>query len=94
MRKALVRATVTAAGALLLVGCGAQTVDIGKIEDNITSGVKEQNEIDVEVDCPDSVDWKTGDTFTCDVVEADGTKSEATVKMTSDDGDVEWKVGG
>jgi PBP1b-binding outer membrane lipoprotein LpoB len=94
MRKTLIRATVAATGALLLAGCGAQTVDIGKVEDNIKTGVKEQNDVDVDVNCPDSVDWKTGGTFTCDVVQPDGTKSEATVKMTSDDGEVEWKVGG
>ena len=86
------RVGLTAAVALAVAGCGAQTVDVKKVEDNIKSGVKKQNGIDVTVDCPDSVDWKTGSTFTCDVTRADGTKSTAIVKMTSDDGHVSWTV--
>jgi hypothetical protein len=92
MTRTWLRVALAAAGALAVAGCGAQTVDIKKVEDNIESGVKEQNGVDVTVDCPDSVDWKTGSTFTCDVTQSDGTKNTAIVKMTSDDGHVTWTV--
>jgi hypothetical protein len=88
MRMAFAAGTV-----LALAGCGAQTVDVQKVEDNIRSGVKQQNGLDVTVNCPDSVTWKTGGSFSCDVVRPDGTTSKATVKMTSDHGDIAWKVG-
>jgi hypothetical protein len=94
MRTALIQATAAAAGALVLAGCGAQTVDIGKVEDDIKSNIKEQNNVDVDVTCPDSVDWKTGESFSCDVVQDDGTKAKATVEMVNDDGEVKWSVGG
>ena len=93
MTRTLVRVTATAAAALVVAGCGAQTVDVKKVEQSIQSGVKKQNGIDVTVHCPDSVDWKTGGTFTCDVTQSDGTRNTATVTMTSNDGHMTWKVG-
>jgi hypothetical protein len=93
MAKTLVRVSLAAVSVLLVAGCGAQTVDVDKVEKDIKDGVKEQNNIDVTVNCPHSVDWKTGGQFSCDVTQPDGTKSKATVTMTSDDGKVSWKVG-
>ena len=94
MQQTLIRAMAAAVGAVVLAGCGAQSVDIDKVEDTIKSGVKDQNGVDVDVKCPDSVDWKKGGSFECDVVENDGTKHTATVEMKDDDGQVSWKVDG
>ena len=89
----LKKAIVTTA-LLVLTGCGVSEVDIDVVEEDITSGVKEQMDQEVSVDCPDQVDWATGETFTCDVEDADGNVEEATVKMLNDDGDVEWEYTG
>jgi PBP1b-binding outer membrane lipoprotein LpoB len=93
MTKTLVRVPLALVGVLFVAGCGAQTVDVTKVEKNIKDGVKQQNNLDVTVNCPDSVDWRTGGRFTCAVTQPDGTKNTATVTMKSDDGDVSWKVG-
>ena len=52
---------------LVLTGCSVSEVDIDVVEEDITSGIKEQLDSEATVDCPDQVDWKTGDSFTCDV---------------------------
>ncbi|MDX6325115.1 MAG: hypothetical protein QOK15_1469 [Nocardioidaceae bacterium] len=92
MTRTLIRVGLAAASVLAVAGCGAQTVDVHKLESSIKAGVKDQNGIDVTVNCPDSVDWKTGGTFSCDVTQADGTKHTATVTMTSNDGKLHWSV--
>ena len=88
----LLKTAFAAAGLALLTACGATSVDIPVVEDNIKQGIKEQNDVDVSVDCPNEVDWKKGESFTCDVEEPDGTISKATVTMKDDDGNVSWKI--
>ena len=89
----MVKKALAVTALLLLTGCGISEVDIDVVEEDITSGVKEQLDQDVTVDCPDQVDWKTGESFTCDVEDADGNVREANVEMLNDDGDVEWELG-
>ena len=84
---------LTAAGLFLLTSCGATTVDIPVVEKSIEDGVRDQEDVEVSVDCPDEVDWKKGETFECDVKEPGGGTSKATVVMKDDDGNVSWKVG-
>jgi hypothetical protein len=88
----MLRKFIAVTALVVLTGCGVSEVDIDVVEDDIVSGVKDQLGQDVTVDCPDQVDWKTGETFTCDVEDSDGNTREADVKMVNDDGDVEWTL--
>jgi hypothetical protein len=77
---------------LAVAGCGVEQVDIGELEDTIADGVQEQSDLDVEVDCPGEVEWVTGESFTCELTDAEGTTRTATVTMVDDDGNVRWEV--
>ncbi len=88
----MLKKALAAAALLALTGCGMSEVDIPVVEEDITSGVKEQLDSTVTVDCPDQVDWKTGESFTCDVEDENGETREAVVKMLDDDGNVEWTL--
>jgi hypothetical protein len=87
----VLKKALAAAALLTLTACGASEVDIDVVEDDITSEVSKQLDADATVDCPDQVDWETGKSFTCDVEGVEGA-TKATVKMTSDDGEVEWNL--
>jgi hypothetical protein len=77
---------------LLLAGCGVSEVDIDALEKDIVSQVKDQAGVEVTADCPDQVDWKTGESFECDVEFDDGSTRQVDVKMVDDDGNVEWNL--
>jgi hypothetical protein len=81
-----------ALGVLLLSGCGATEVDIGKLEQDISSGVQEQSDVRVEVACPDQVDWEKGGSFECDVTDEEGRTKTAKVTMLDEDGQVDWRI--
>jgi hypothetical protein len=83
---------IAAAALLVLTGCGVSEVDVDAVQDDIVSGVKDQLNEDVTVDCPDQVDWKTGGTFQCEVKDSDGNTRQAKVTMADDDGNVEWTL--
>jgi hypothetical protein len=83
---------VAAAAVLALGACAPSEVDIKGLEKEIASGTEEQTGQQVEVDCPDSVDWETGGSFECDVTTDGGQQATAEVTMKNDDGDVAWKI--
>ena len=60
----MLKKALAATALLMLTSCGASEVDIDVVEEDITSGVKEQLDVDATVDCPDQVDWETGKSFT------------------------------
>ena len=74
----MLKKALAATALLMLTSCGASEVDIDVVEEDITSGVKEQLDVDATVDCPDQVDWETGKRFDCDVEGVEGS-TKATV---------------
>ena len=77
--------------ALALPGCG--TLDTDKIEDEISKEIEERSQQQVKVrsvECPDDVDAKKGDRFTCKVTAENGKSTNVSVVQTSDDGDVRY----
>jgi hypothetical protein len=88
----VLKKSLAAAALLTLTACGVTEVDIDAVEENITSEVKDQLDADVTVDCPDQVDWETGESFTCDVAAEEGTTRQANVTMVDDDGNVRWEL--
>ena len=88
----MVKKALVGCALLALTACGVTSVDVPKLEQNITDGVKKQAGVDAKVDCPDNVDWKTGGTFTCDVAIEGGQTQKATVTMVDDKGNVKWSL--
>lgn len=89
----MLKKTAFAASALfLLTACGVSEVDVPVLEEDIEAGVAEQAEVEVTADCPDQVDWATGETFQCEVEFDDGSTRAVDVKMLDDDGNVEWEL--
>ena len=80
------------AACLLLVGCGGTEADIPLIETQIGNGILEQTGYDVEVDCPDTIDWKAGGSFGCFATDETGDQVRVTVYMENDEGDITWAV--
>jgi hypothetical protein len=85
-------ALVAVVAVLGLGACSPTEVDIKGLEKDISSGTEEQTGQQVEVDCPDSVEWNTGGSFECDVITDDGQEATAEVTMKNDDGDVAWEI--
>ncbi|HEX2233837.1 MAG TPA: DUF4333 domain-containing protein [Thermoleophilaceae bacterium] len=82
-------ACVTVAAAL--AGCGSQQLDTAEAERTIADRLGKQAGTKVTINCPDDVEIKKGDTFTCD---AKARKDTAKVKVTQldDEGNVRWQV--
>lgn len=77
-----------------LTACG-QEADIPAIESEITTWAEDNSPegTDIEVDCPDTIEWRTGGDFHCIVSDQNGETVRVTVTMENDDGDVTWVVG-
>lgn len=65
-------------GALLLAGCGKTVIDEKGAERFVRSTFTPPAR---SADCPGGVEAKKGGTMKCDVVGADGTKYEATLRI-------------
>lgn len=83
---------LAATAVLVLAGCGVTEVDTAAVEKSIVDEVGKDLGTEVTADCPDQVDWQTGETFTCDVTDTRGTTRQATVTMMDDGGNVEWSL--
>lgn len=75
---------------LLVAGCSSQEADIPGIESGIEEWAAKQDIGRVSVDCPDSIEWKTGSDFHCVMTDKQGSSARVTVTMENDDGDVTW----
>jgi hypothetical protein len=80
-----------ATAALALAACGTQKLDTEEAEKTIANRLGEQAKTKVAINCPDDVEIKKGDTFTCD---AKAKNDNAKVKVTQldDEGNVRWEV--
>jgi len=78
--------------AVVLTGC-ARTIDSDKAEETISIGTVQRTGSKVtSVDCPSDQTAKKGNTFTCRVVAADGTRGQVFVTVTADTGRVRFRV--
>jgi uncharacterized protein DUF4333 len=79
--------------AVPLAACGTETIDTGKVEDEVVKGIENQTDAEnVKVDCPDDVEAKKGDTFECEVSAAKSRGATVSVEQTSDDGHIRWEL--
>jgi hypothetical protein len=81
--------TLAASAALVLgvAACGKTTIDQSSEVDLVNKQLDQQNLKAKSVDCPDNVDAKEGETFTCDVVLTNGNTGTFDIKVTSVSGD-------
>ena len=79
---------------LVLGGCGGTTLDVGKLEDEIASGIKKQAGQSTAVDCPDDVKVEKGARFDCTARADDGKRAKVRVVQQDDEGNVRWSIAG
>ena len=78
--------------AVVLAGC-TRTIDSDKAEQTISVGTAQRTDSKVtSVDCPSDQTAKKGNTFTCRVVAADGTRGQVLATVTADTGRVRFRV--
>ena len=89
MRTSHLLVGVGTAASIALLGCGETVIDSSKVEKSIGRTVIDQAGVHVKsVSCPKDPKAKKGATFTCTVTATDGSKGEAVVTQTDDDGNV------
>jgi hypothetical protein len=87
------RARYLAVTAVLIAGCGESTLDTAELESEIVAGIEKQTATrDAKADCPDDVELKKDDVFTCEVTAPGGVKAPVEVTQTDDDGNVRWRL--
>jgi hypothetical protein len=75
--------------AVSLVGCGETVIDSTKTEEQLESGLKKEQGLDVtSADCPSDVQVTPGDSFTCTVTIKGGETRTATLKIRNKDADL------
>lgn len=76
-----------ACAAVLAAGCGTKTINSDEAEKQVREELAQQLGASVKsVDCPDEVEAKKGDKFSCTAKGADGTTAKIPVTQTSDSG--------
>jgi hypothetical protein len=80
-----------AAAAVGLAACGTKQLDTEEAEKTIGKRLGEQAGTKVTIDCPDDVEIKKGDRFSCNAKSRNDT-AKVTVTQLDDDGNVRWEV--
>lgn len=87
-----VLAAIALAGAVF-AGCGTETLNTDKAETEIAKGIEQQTGVKASVDCPDDVEIKKDDTFTCTAKpEGGGESGTVTVTQKDDEGNISWEL--
>ena len=71
---------------------GKVSLDVKKVENEITTGIKDQTGQDVTVGCPSQMIGKKDDVFKCLVTDATSAHYFADVTVQSEKGDVVWQL--
>jgi Domain of unknown function (DUF4333) len=75
-----------------LVAC-SRYLDVDEVEGELERGVAERTDgLNVEVDCPDDIEAKRGESFECTATADDGTRARIEVVQEDDDGTVRWEI--
>jgi len=88
--KAFAAPVAALAVAFLLVACGGTVIESEGTEEQLKSSrEKETGAKVVSVDCPSDVELEVGKTFTCTIDEGKGKTSVATLKIRTEDADLD-----
>jgi hypothetical protein len=85
---------ITAALSGCSISIGGSNLDIQKPEDEMANGIQEQTDIAVTVSCPEDVEMKVGNDFTCTATDAEGNQATVAVTQEDDEGNIEWELMG
>lgn len=92
-RASLAVLTALALAGAGVAGCGTQMLNTDKAETEIAKGIEQQTNVQATVDCPDDVEIKQDDTFTCTAKLGDGGRTgTVTVTQTDDEGNISWQL--
>ena len=83
-------AAIAIIAAFVVAACGSDTVDADKVEAGIEEELSSATAQIVSVSCPDDVEQKKGEKFTCDAKLEGGGKAEVEVTLTNDRGDATY----
>jgi hypothetical protein len=83
-------AALAIALAIVATACGNDTVDAGQVETAIEQDLSSATAEIVSVSCPDGVEERQGEEFTCDAKLEGGGQAEVLVKLTNDRGDATY----
>ena len=87
-----IRLAIALAVVLLAMGC-SRVLDTDSVESEIKEQLERQlSGVSVEVDCPEDVDAKQGETFDCVATSEEGQKATIAVTQTDDDGSIDFRV--
>ena len=74
-------------------GCGESRLETDRVESAIRSGITRQTGVKVDtVRCPEAVEAREGDTFTCLARTSDGRRTRVEVTQRDGEGAVSWRV--
>lgn len=91
----VVRLLTLSAVVLSVSGCGAAdepTLDAGKAEGAISTGIKDQLDLDLRIECPSGIPLKEGRKFTCTGSAENSEDVEIEARQTDTDGNIAWKA--
>jgi hypothetical protein len=78
---------VAAVLAFAAAGCGTKTIEHSSEIDLVNKQLKQDGLTAESIDCPDDVEAKEGDTFTCDVTATNGHTGTYTITIEKVEGD-------
>jgi len=74
-------------------GCGESRLDSAEIEFALRSGITRQTGVKMEtVRCPDEVEAREGETFSCLARASNGQRARVEVTQRDDEGSVSWRI--
>lgn len=74
------------------VSVGGSDLNTDALEDEIVTGIQEQADVAVTVDCPDDIKIEEGNEFTCTAEDDQGTTHTIDITQDDDEGNVSWEV--
>lgn len=76
----------------VLAGC-SRVLDTASVESEIKEKLERQlSGVTVEIDCPEDVEAKAGESFDCIATSDDNARAKVVVTQTDDDGSIDFRV--
>lgn len=93
----LIRFSTVAIAGVMLAACGggsSSSAPVGgkNLERDIHDGIKQQQLLDMDIDCPKVTDREKGASFSCTATTQDGRDFKVRVTQKDDKGNVTWSV--
>ena len=88
----LARIGLLALAVMLTAGC-SRVLDTQSVESEIKDKLEQQlSGVTVEIDCPEDIEAKKGESFHCIATSEDDNKAKIVVTQTDDEGSIDFRV--